>query len=197
MANPEKSLILASNNHYKFNEIRNMLPAGYRLINLREAGIHEILPETADSLAGNALQKAHAVYSKTGLDVISDDSGLFIEALGGRPGVNSAIYAGIHGNDEANIRMVLSEMKDTENRIAYFLTVIAFISNGEEMIFQGKLTGNISKTPKGNNGFGYDQIFIPDNYNITLAELDSDVKNIISHRRKAVNDLIKYFEKTN
>ena len=185
-------LLFASSNVNKLTEIRNLLPKGYILHSLKDLNYHAELSETTDTLEGNAMQKAHFAFEKFKLNCFADDSGLEVEALNGRPGVHSAYYSGLPRNDEKNIRKLLTELKFIENRRAKLRTIIALIYDGKEMLFQGSLNGTIDFTTKGNNGFGYDPIFLPDESNETLAEMTPETKNIISHRSKAVQQLIIY-----
>ena len=183
-------LIFASNNSYKLTEIRKLLPEGYSLRTLNDIGCNEELPETGNTIEANALQKALHVFEHYHVKCFADDSGLEIEALDGAPGVHSAYYAGLPRNDENNIDLVLQQLKNKHNRKARFKTVIALINNGTPVLFEGILQGSIADVPLGKNGFGYDSVFVPEDYVKTLAELTADEKNKISHRARAVEKLI-------
>jgi len=150
------------------------------------------IPETSDTLEGNALQKARFIYEKYHKDCFADDTGLEVEALGGAPGVYSARYAGEAHNSEANMRKLLLELEGVENRKARFRTVFALILNGKEHLFEGIVNGEITKTRRGMSGFGYDPIFVPDGYTQTFAEMGDALKNKISHRAIGVQKLCKF-----
>ncbi len=162
---------------------------------LNDIGLAGDIPETADTLDGNALQKAQWVYERTGLDCFADDTGLEVEALDGRPGVYSARYAGEHCSFDDNINKMLSEMQGKTNRRACFRTVICLIENGEPRYFEGRVDGQILTERYGKEGFGYDPIFMPDRFAVSFAEMPLEVKNHISHRGKAVAKLVEYLKK--
>ena len=185
-------LLFASSNVNKLTEIRNLLPKGYILHTLKDLDYHAELSETTDTLEGNAIQKARFVFEKFKINCFADDSGLEVEALNGKPGVHSAYYSGLPRNNEKNIELLLSELENIENRKARFRTLIALIFEGKEILFEGTLKGTIALMPKGTNGFGYDPVFLPESSNETLAEMTSKAKNNISHRAKAVQQLITY-----
>ena len=184
-----KQLVFATNNQHKLQEVRDMLKDRYQILSLKEINCEEDIPETAETLEGNALLKARFVKEKYGFDCFADDTGLEVEALNNAPGVYSARYAGEDKDAKANMRKVLNELKDSENTFACFRTVIALIQNNKEYLFEGIVNGNIIREEKGNAGFGYDPIFIPEGYDKTFAELGIDIKNKISHRAEAVNKL--------
>ncbi len=188
---PPIDLVIASNNQHKVSEIRSLLPAGYILKSLTDVNVHDELPETTGTIPGNALQKARKVYELTGKSCIADDSGLIVPALDGRPGVDSAFFAGMPRSDRRNIEKLLSEL-DGKNRSAYFICVIALVMEGQEFVFQGELHGAIATAPAGSNGFGYDPVFIPEGDIRTLAEYSPEEKNKISHRAKAIAKLIHH-----
>ena len=190
-----RTLILATNNSHKVNEIRDLLPPGFDPLTLSQAGISEDLPETTGTIPGNALQKARRVYELTSKACIADDTGLIVPGLDDQPGVDSAFYAGLPRSDARNVAKLLQELKGKASRKAYFLCVIAFVSNGNEYLFEGRLDGTIAEVPEGSNGFGYDPVFIPDGSDKTLASLWPDEKNRISHRAKAVDKLISFLKK--
>lgn len=179
-------LVLATNNPHKVKEIRKILPECFELIDLKEAGVTEELPETSATIEGNAIQKALKVWELTGLQCIADDSGLEVEVLGGKPGVDSAHYAGLPRNDSRNIIFLLDQMEGIQNRRACFRTVLAFVRDGKVYTFEGKVQGLITNGLRGKGGFGYDPVFIPDGYDRTFAELPVEVKNSISHRANAL-----------
>ncbi len=188
-----KKLLFATNNTKKVEELRAKLPQ-YNIITLSDHNIHEDIPETSDTLEGNALQKATYIHEKYGLDCFADDTGLEIEALNGEPGVYSARYAGIDRNANANMNLVLEKLQGFNNKNAKFKTVIALIKNGTTSLFEGTVKGKIINEKRGVNGFGYDPIFIPNGYKKTFAELDLSVKNTISHRALAVDKLVSFLE---
>jgi len=188
-------LIFASNNHYKISEIQSLIQATIYLQSMLDAGIDEEIEETGSDLNQNALIKARFVFSNLNQAVFADDSGLEIEALNNEPGVYSARYAGPQKNDEDNMRKVLNNLKDHKNRKARFRTIIALIIDGKEYLFEGSIAGQITMEKRGTNGFGYDPIFMPDNYSKTFAEMTSQEKNQISHRAIAVNKLVDFLNK--
>jgi XTP/dITP diphosphohydrolase len=185
-------LIFATNNEHKLKEISALMDERYRLLNLKETGIVEEIPENKDTLEGNARAKAMYVYKKTGSDCFADDTGLEIEALEGRPGVISARYAGPEGNSLKNIKKILAELEGVEDRSARFRTVISLILRGKEYQFEGTVEGKIIDVMRGDEGFGYDPVFIPDGYDKTFAEMPLELKNKISHRANALKKLITF-----
>ncbi len=187
-------IVFASNNKKKLEEIRKLLPEGFQLLSLADVNINEEIPETGKTFSDNALIKAKFVNDKTGLSCFADDSGLEVEALNMRPGVYSARYAGESPDDQANINKLLKEMLGLKNRSAQFHTVIALIINGDTHFFEGIIKGNITNEQRGNNGFGYDPVFIPEGHQRTFAEFSIAEKNAISHRSVAVNKMILFLE---
>ena len=185
-------IIFASSNTGKIEEIRSVLPIGMKLTSLLDLNFQEEIPETADTLKGNALLKAQFAYNKWGKTCFSDDSGLDIEVLNGRPGVFSARYAGPQRNNDDNMNLVLSELKDKENRNASFKTVITLIIEGEIYNFEGRVDGKIRIDKKGTHGFGYDPIFEPEGLNITFAEMTLEQKGKYSHRKRAIDKMIDF-----
>lgn len=185
-------LIFATNNLHKTREVVDILGAGFVVKNLKEAGIMEDIPETADSLQGNALIKARYIFNKYHCNCFADDTGLEIEALDNRPGVFSARYAGENSSYSDNVKKVLKELSGIHNRKACFKTVIALIIDGKEYLFEGRVDGEIIHGPRGNSGFGYDPIFKPNHYNQTFAELGDEIKNNISHRAMAMKLLMEF-----
>ena len=191
-----KKLVFATNNAHKLEEIRAILGDKVEILSLNDINCHADIPETADTLQGNAALKAQYIYENYGLDCFADDTGLEVEALNGAPGIYSARYAGGEGHDsEANMKKLLSEMQDKENRKARFRTVIYLIEGGKEHFFEGIVNGSIIRERKGGAGFGYDPVFIPDGYSETFAEMGNDEKNKISHRARAVQKLCEYLNK--
>lgn len=191
-----KRLVFVTNNAHKLEEIRAILGERIEILSLSDIGCHADIPETADTLEGNARQKSRYVYEHYGLDCFADDTGLEVESLGGAPGVYSARYADGQGHDsQANMNKLLKEMEEKNNRKAQFRTIISLIEKGEERQFEGIVKGQITKEKRGESGFGYDPIFQPDGYDTTFAELGSDIKNRISHRARAVATLCDYLTK--
>lgn len=189
-------LIFATGNPHKIKEVNELLDGLFELKGLRDIGCPEDLPETSPTIEGNALQKARYVRDHFGVNCFSEDTGLEIDALGGEPGVLSARYAGDERDSEANIALVLRQMEGENNRSARFRTVVALILDGEEYTFEGVVEGVIRTAKSGEGGFGYDPIFQPDGYPVTFAEMDSSTKNTISHRGKAIRQLIGFLQKT-
>ena len=187
-------LILASNNKHKLEEIRAILGNEYKIVSLNDIGCHEEIPETQDTLKGNALQKASFIYERYHKNCFADDTGLEIEFLGNQPGVYSARYAGEHCSFEDNMNKVLAEMGDTNHRKACFKTVIALILDGKEYFFEGRVDGEILRERHGREGFGYDPIFQPIGYQKSFAELSAEEKNRISHRGRATQKLIAFLK---
>ena len=188
-------IVFATNNEHKLREIRAIIHDGTEVLSLADIGCHADIPETADTLEGNALIKAHFVYDNYGYDCFADDTGLEVEALDGAPGVHTARYAGDNQDSQANMRKLLQEMKGKDNRNARFRTAIALIQGGEEHLFSGEVRGTITTEPLGNKGFGYDPVFIPEDTGLTFAQLGEDVKNHISHRARAVAKLTEFLNK--
>jgi len=187
-------LVFATNNKHKLQEIRSILNSSVNILSLKDIDCHEDIPETGNTLNANASQKANYIFKKYNINCFADDTGLEIEALNGEPGVFSARYAGEDKDSEKNMKKVLENLKDKTNRSARFRTVISLIIDGKELLFEGVINGHIIETPKGNRGFGYDPIFVPDGYNQTFAELGDEIKNKISHRAKAVEKLTEYIK---
>jgi XTP/dITP diphosphohydrolase len=185
-------LVMATQNKHKVAEISALLPASFEIKTLDEIGCFEEIPETEETLEGNALQKARYVAEKYGVNCFADDTGLEIEALDGAPGVYSARYAGPAKDSDQNMNLVLEQLNGKRNRKAQFKTVIALIINGKESCFQGEVKGEIRHGKSGVKGFGYDPIFQPEGYTLTFSEISLDEKNAISHRGKAVRKLVDY-----
>jgi len=182
-------LVFATNNTHKISEVKDIVSGEIQIVGLADIHCSEDIPETADTLEGNALLKARYIMSNYGYDCFADDTGLEVEALGGAPGVYSARYAGSAHNSQANMQKLLQQMKEVTNRKARFRTVIALIQGEKEHLFEGIINGIITESPRGTNGFGYDPIFVPDGYTETFAELSETDKNAISHRARAVHRL--------
>lgn len=191
------TLIFASANKNKILEIEALIPKHHRVIGLQEVGIFDDIPETGTTLTQNSFLKANYVLNflkqkNLILSVFADDSGLEVEALNGEPGVYSARYAGIQKNDAANNTKLLQQLNGKTNRAARFVTVITFILNGQIHYFEGEIKGSITTQCFGNDGFGYDPLFIPQGYTQTFAQMDATIKNTISHRAIAVKKLIEF-----
>jgi len=185
-------LVFASNNKHKIQEIKMLIPKHFDVISLEQIGCVEDIPETADTVDGNAILKANHITQNYGFSCFADDSALEVEALNGKPGVCSARYAGEQKNDQDNMDKLLSKLKNKTNRNAQFKTVIALNLKEKQYLFTGIVKGKIIAEKKGTNGFGYDPIFVPENFDKTFAELNSDEKNKISHRARAVEKLIRF-----
>jgi XTP/dITP diphosphohydrolase len=190
-----QQLVFATNNRHKLDEVSAKLNGAIKLLTLHDIGCYDDIEETGTTFKANASIKSHHVYTEYKLNCFGDDSGLEIDALNGEPGVYSARYAGTHGNHAANISKVLDNLKDETNRKARFRTVISLIWNGEEHFFEGTVEGTIRQELSGNGGFGYDPIFEPEGYDITFAEMSMEQKNAISHRAKAMEQLIAFLNK--
>jgi XTP/dITP diphosphohydrolase len=191
----KEQLVFATNNKHKLAEVGDILKERVDILSLNDIDCHDDIPETADTLEGNALIKAHYIYDKYHKNCFADDTGLEVEALGGAPGVYSARYAGGEGHDsEANMTKLLINLNGEANRKARFRTVVALIIDGEEHLFEGIVEGQIIDERRGGQGFGYDPIFVPDGFDKTFAELGEEVKNTISHRSRAVNKLCEFLK---
>ena len=192
-----KKIVFATNNQHKLDEVKKITEGLTEIVSLSEINCFDDIPETADTLEGNALQKARYVKEKFGFDCSADDTGLEVEALDNAPGVYSARYAGPDHNSESNMKLLLKNMEGITNRNARFRTVIALLMDGKEYLFDGIVEGVIIDEKRGNSGFGYDPVFVPNGYNETFAQLGSDIKNNISHRAKAVLKLHDFLSKLN
>jgi XTP/dITP diphosphohydrolase len=190
----KKKLVVATNNAHKLEEISAILGNEMELLSLKDIHCNADIPETADTLEGNARQKAMYIHENYGMDCFADDTGLEVEALNGAPGVFSARYAGDGHDSEANMQKLLKELKGKENRKAQFRTAICLIMEGKEYLFEGIVKGHIIEEKRGGAGFGYDPIFVPEGYDQTFAELGNDVKNTISHRARAVEKLCTFLK---
>ena len=186
-------IVFATNNAHKLAEIRAILGRDIEILSLADIGCHDVIPETADTLEGNALIKARWVKERYGHDCFADDTGLEVQALGGGPGVHTARYAYPDRHDPvANTRKLLAELSGSDNRAARFRTVIALIQGSEEHLFEGIVEGEIATEERGTEGFGYDPVFVPEQLGQTFAELGVEVKNGISHRARAVARLADF-----
>jgi len=187
-------LVFATNNQNKVNEIKSLLGEGVEIVSLKDIGCNEELPETQETLEGNALQKARYVADNYNVNCFADDTGLEVDSLNGAPGVYSARYAGEQCTAEDNMTKILSELEGKENRKAKFRTIVALILNGKEHSFEGKIDGSITRSKSGSDGFGYDPIFQPNGFDITFSEMSMAEKNAISHRGKAVAKLVAFLK---
>ena len=190
----KQKIVFATNNAHKLEEVAAILGENYEVLSLREIGCEADIPETADTFAGNALQKAHYVKEHFGYDCFADDSGLEVDALDGAPGVYSARYSG--GGSEENMTKLLHNLTGKSERGAQLRTVIALLIGDDTRLFEGIVRGSIIEERRGEGGFGYDPIFVPEGYDKTFAELGSEVKNRISHRAQAVEKLADYLKET-
>lgn len=188
----KRKIVFATNNSHKLHEIRRIIGDKIDILSLADIDCHEELPETSDTIAGNARQKARYVKEHYGYDCFADDTGLCVEALGGAPGIYTARYAGDNHDSEANMNLLLKNLEGKDDRRAYFLTVIALAEGDEIRIFEGRVDGMIAREKSGVGGFGYDPVFIPENETVTFAEMDEDDKNSISHRGRATAKLLDY-----
>ncbi len=186
----KQKIVFATNNAHKLEEVDAILGENYEVLSLREIGCHDDIPETADTFSGNAIQKAQYIKEHYGYDCFADDSGLEVDVLGGAPGVFSARYSG--GGSEANMDKLLHNLTEKSERGAQFRTVIALLVGEETHLFEGVVRGTITHERRGEGGFGYDPIFVPEGYDLTFAQLGSEIKNRISHRAKAVEKLAEY-----
>ena len=183
---------VAVNNDHNLEAVKPIVGANIEILSLKDIGCQADIPETADTLEGNALLKARFIYETYHLDCFADDTGLEVEALNGAPGVYSARYAGDAHNSEANMRQLLQELEGVENRRARFRTAFALILNGKEHLFEGIVNGHITPVRHGTSGFGYDPVFVPDGYTQTFAEMGDALKNKISHRAIGAQKLCRF-----
>ena len=186
-------IVFATNNSHKLEEVRDIISGNVEICSLSDIGCWDDIPETADSLEGNALLKAEYIHKRFGYDCFADDTGLEVEALDGEPGVRSARYAGDEHDSNANIAKLLLALEGVQNRNARFRTVIALLFNNQIQFFEGVINGQIIRERRGDSGFGYDPVFIPDGYDQTFAELGANIKNKISHRALATQKLAEAF----
>jgi XTP/dITP diphosphohydrolase len=195
MTNPSDTLVFATRNRHKAEEVRALLDGRFHILTLPEAGVDGDIPEPHPTLEENASAKTAYVHGKLGLDCFAEDSGLEVEALGGQPGVRSARYAGEPADDAANIRLLLDRMQGRADRRARFRTVFSLRLDGREHQFQGICEGHIAECPAGTAGFGYDPVFIPDGSAHTFAEMGMFAKNRFSHRRKALEGMLDFLSR--
>lgn len=189
-------LVFATNNTNKLKEVQAML-TNFEIVSLAEIGCFDDIPETANTLEGNAILKANYITQKFGLNCFADDTGLEVTALNNAPGVYSARYAGQSNNAEANMAKLLNELGETTNRKAQFRTAVALNIEGKQFIFEGICEGEILTEKQGDNGFGYDPIFMPNEFNTSFAEMNMTEKGAISHRGKAIKKLVTFLNKQN
>ena len=187
-------LVFATNNKHKLQEVKDIVGDGVEVLSLNDIGCFDDIPETADTLQGNALIKARHIYEKYGFDCFADDTGLEVEALDGAPGVYSARYAGEECDSEANMQKLLENLTGKSNRNAQFRTVIALIVKGDEKLFNGIVKGTITTRKMGDSGFGYDPVFVPEGYSESFAQMSGEMKNSISHRFRATRQLSDYLK---
>lgn len=187
------SIVFATQNPNKVREIQQMLPDNFQIRSLADIGCTEDVPETQDTIEGNAIQKAEYVYKNYQVNCFAEDTGLEVEALDGAPGVYTARYAGPKRDPNDNMDLLLKNLADQPNRNARFKTVIALILDGQIHTFTGIVNGEIAQQRSGTDGFGYDPIFLPEGQNQTFAEMDKDSKNAISHRGRALAQLLDFF----
>ncbi|CAA0246655.1 inosine/xanthosine triphosphate pyrophosphatase (subunit A) [Tenacibaculum maritimum] len=187
-------LVFATNNVNKLIEVQKMLPSTIQLLSLKDIGCFDDIEETATTLEGNATIKANYITRKFGYNCFADDTGLEVESLQGAPGVYSARYAGKENNAEKNIQKLLTDLQGQPNRNAQFRTAICLNLNGEQFLFEGTCKGFITIEKQGNNGFGYDPVFQPENFDVSFAEMTPEEKNSISHRGLAIHQLITFLK---
>ncbi|WP_367389394.1 non-canonical purine NTP diphosphatase [Lewinella sp. LCG006] len=190
-----ETIVFATNNPNKIREVQQLLGSNYQFLSLEEVGCMEELPETSPTLEGNALEKARHLYHHYHHDCFSEDTGLEVEALNGAPGVITARYAGPERDARLNMQKLLRELGPHTNRKARFRTVIALIINGKEYLFEGIVNGSISHELQGEDGFGYDPVFIPEGENRTFAQMSKEEKNAVSHRGRAIAKLQDFLKK--
>ena len=188
----KRTIVFATNNAHKLGELRGIAGEEWNVVSLAEIGCHDDIPETAETLEGNALIKARWVKERYGYDCFDADTGLMVDALDGAPGVYSARYAGPGHDSVANMKLLLERMAGKDNRNAHFSTVIALVMDGEEHIFEGRVDGTIAREPSGCGGFGYDPVFVPENSGLTFSEMTAEEKNAISHRGRATRKLMEF-----
>lgn len=194
MKNQLAEIVFATNNLHKLEEARALAAGKMKILSLSDINCHDDIPETADTLEGNALIKARWVKEKYGYDCFADDTGLMVDALDGAPGVYSARFAGPQCNANDNIALLLEKLKGVADRKARFVTVIALVKDGEEHLFTGKVEGTIATEPHGTEGFGYDPVFIAEESGLPFAEMSQQDKNAISHRGRAMRQLIDFLK---
>ena len=189
-----ENLLFATNNLHKLREVQEIVGNSFRVFSLKDAGFTGDVPETQETIEGNARQKARFIFEKTGRNCFADDTGLEIDSLDGRPGVYSARYAGENCSFEDNIVKILAEMMHADNRKARFCCVVCLIIDDHEHIFEGRIEGTILKEKRGLEGFGFDPVFLPEGHTSTFAEMPSYLKNGISHRSRAINKMVRFLQ---
>jgi XTP/dITP diphosphohydrolase len=192
MSKTFRRVVFATNNQHKMEEVQKLLLGSVELLSLNDIGFYDDIPEDFDTLEANASQKAWHIFNRFNIDCFADDTGLEVDALNGEPGVFSARYAGDQKNSNDNINKLLQNLRTSNNRQAQFRTVISLILNGEEIRFEGIVRGQIIDSLKGDSGFGYDPIFVPNGFSQTFAQMDLNLKNEISHRGIAVKKLTNH-----
>ena len=190
-----QKILFVTNNQHKLQEARQILSGKFDVLSLKDIGFEGEIPETQPTIEGNAIQKVQFIYDRYKTDCFADDTGLVVPALGGEPGVYSARYAGENATFEDNMNLLLEKMKDIKDRKAYFITVIALIKDGKLYTFEGRVDGVITTAPRGEKGFGYDPMFLPEGFDKTFAEMTAEEKNRISHRGRAVRKLAEFLLK--
>ena len=190
-----QKILFVTNNQHKLQEARQILSGKFDVLSLKDIGFEGEIPETQPTIEGNAIQKVQFIYDRYKTDCFADDTGLVVPALGGEPGVYSARYAGENATFEDNMKLLLEKMKDIKDRKAYFITVIALIKDGKLYTFEGRVDGIITTAPRGEKGFGYDPVFLPEGFDKTFAEMTAEEKNRISHRGRAVRKLAEFLLK--
>ena len=189
-------ICFATNNQHKLDEVRAMMPPQIELLSLQEIGCFEDLPENQPNIEGNALEKAAFIFQKYGIDCFADDTGLEADGLGGAPGVDTAHYAGPERDAIKNMRLLLQNLENSTNRHARFRTIFCLFWQGEAYSFEGRVDGQIAVEMRGEGGFGYDPVFIPEGYRQTFAELGQEIKNHFSHRAEACRKLAAFLQTT-
>ena len=189
-------LLFATNNQHKLREVQEIIGQEFRILSLTDVKLDTDIPETRETIEGNAIQKARFIYELTGMPCFADDTALEIEALEGRPGVYSARYAGEGCTFDDNIHKILEELSGMENRKACFRCVICLIINGQQYLFEGRIEGVITTERSGTDGFGYDPVFLPDGHRQTFAQMPAYLKNGISHRGRAIDKMVKWLKRS-
>lgn len=188
-----KEIVFATNNAHKLSELRGIVGDKIRILSLAEINCHDDIPETGETLEENSAQKVNYIYENYGKNCFADDTGLFVEALDGAPGVHTARYAGEHATSDDNVDLLLKNLEEKKNRRAYFKTIVSLIIDGKLFQFEGRIDGDITSKRIGTKGFGYDPVFRPDGYKKTFAQLGVEIKNKISHRAIASQKLVDFF----
>ena len=190
-----KEIVFATNNAHKLSELRGIVGDKIRILSLADINCHDDIPETGETLEENSAQKVNYIYENYGKNCFADDTGLFVEALDGAPGVHTARYAGEHATSDDNVDLLLKNLEEKKNRRAYFKTIVSLIIDGKLFQFEGRIDGDITSKRIGTKGFGYDPVFRPDGYKKTFAQLGVEIKNKISHRAIASQKLVDFLLK--